>query len=243
MSSSRTQRAAEKKIKKYYDEKKSVVEKKAKTDTQRLQEDIQNILRDSGVAKTRATEDYIRNIGNLEANKAADVDDLNYYVSTSAQRTGEDLTTALMKESRRYGLEAERINEGLAESGLTFSERRPEQIAREGSAINTADIQTEAKRSFQDIARYEAAKNRDLELKYGQAEAEAGVSKTRSLEDILNSQREATLSKQRGIEDVAFGKAQDIKDISYSRDTDVATTGQLFEQNRLAKKLYEKQYG
>jgi len=240
---SKEQKKAEKQIKKYYGEKETQVKKKAATDTSRLQKDITNILQDSGVASNRATEDYIRNIGNIESNKAADVSDLNYYVQTATQRTGEDLTTALQKESRRFGLESEKINQELADSGMTFSERRPEQIAREGNAQNLTDVQTEANRSFQDIARYESAKNRDLELKYGQQTEEQNVSKTRTLENILNDQQEATLAKRRGIENVAFEKAVDIKDISYSRDTDIATTGQLFEQNRLAKKMYEAEYG
>lgn len=240
MGKSKAQKKAEEQIKKYYGEKETQITQKAATDTSRLQEDIQNILQDSGVASNRATEDYIRNIGNLQENKAADIDDLNYYVQTSTQRTGEDLQTSLQKEARRFGLESERINQELSDSGLTFSERRPEQIAREGSAANIADVQTEANRSFQDIARYEAAKNRDLELKYGQATEEEGVKKTRTLEDTLNEQQEATLRKQRGIENTAFEKAVDIKDISYSRDTDIATTGQLFAQQKATEKLYKK---
>ena len=163
---------------------------------------------------------------------------MNYYVQTQSQRTGEDLQTALQKEARRFGLESEKINQELADSGLTFSERRPEQIAQGGNAQNLADVQTEANRSFQDISRYEMAKNRDLQLKYGQQKEE--VSKTRSLEDILNSQQEATLTKQRGIEDIAFGKAVDIRDISYGQDTDIATIGQTFAAQHSLEDLIKK---
>ena len=236
----KAKKKAEEKIHAYYDTKTGQIKQKAATETARLRNDIQRILKDSGVAKNRAIEDYLRNIGNLEANKSADLEDLNYYVSTSRERLGEDLETSLKKESRRFGLESERINQELAEAGLTFSERRPEQIAREGSAQNITDIQTEANRSFQDIARFEAAKNRDLELKYGSLTEEAEVGKTRSLEDILNAQQEATLRAQRGVKDVAFGKSVDISDISYSRDTDIATTGMMFEQQHATEKLYKE---
>ena len=231
-SSKEDEKKAKKKIEKYYKEEKGYVEKKASTETQRLQEDMTRIIGDLGITKTRTIEDYIRNIGNLNESKAADVDDLNYYVSTAQQRTGEDLDTALMKESRRFGLEQERINESLADAGLTFSERRPEQIAKEESAINVSGVQREANRSFQDIARYETAKNRDIELKYGQLTEEANVSKKRTLEDILNEKQAQTIKNQRGIQDIAFGKAKDIRDTSYGRDTDVASTGQLFSTNR-----------
>jgi len=240
MGKSKSQKKAESKIKKYYGEKKVTVEQRAATDTLRLQQDMTRILQESGIAQNRATEDYIRNIGNINANKSADVEDLNYYVSTSNQRTGEDLQTSLQKEARRFGLESERINQELADSGLTFSERRPEQIAQGGNAMNLTDIQTEANRSFQDISRYEMAKNRDLQLKYGQQTEEQEVSKTRSLEDILNSQQEATLTKQRGIEDIAFGKAVDIRDISYGQDTDIATIGQTFAAQHSLEDLIKK---
>lgn len=218
-SSSSSDKKAKKQIEKYYKEEKEETEKLAAMKTQRLAEDLANVMKDAGIAQTRAMEDYLRNIGNIEANKSADIADLNDYITVNRGRTQEDLDTSLAKENRRYSLEWEKINQNLADQGLTFSERRPEQIARETSALNTADIQTEASRSFQDIARYEAAKNRDIELKYGQLTQQAETSKTRTLEDILNEQADAALRIQRGQEDVAFGKAQDIRDISYNKDT------------------------
>jgi hypothetical protein len=233
---SKAQKKSEKKIKKYYSEKESDVVQKAKTETERLQEDLQNIYKDTGIAQTRATEDYIRNIGNINANKAADVDDVNYYVKTMSGRTQEDLNTALAKEARRYSLESDQINQGLADTGMTFSDRTPEKIAAESSRLATEGINTEANRSFQDIARYEATKNRDIELKYGQLETEAGVSKQRSIEDVLNEQAKKALANQRGAQDIAFGKATDIRDISYGRDTDIATTGLLFDQQKALEK-------
>ena len=234
---------ATKKIKKYYKEKVEVVKKKAKIETKRLQEDLTNIFKELGIDQTRATEDYIRNISNIEANKAADVEDLNYYVSTTTERTGENLDTSLARESRRFELEGDRINQELANLGRTFSERRPEQLAREESEITTMGIQTEAKRSFQDIARYEATLNRDIELKYGQQEELAETGKERSLEDILNVQREEKLRIKRGKEDIAFGKAIDIKDLSYGKDTDIGTTEQLFKTQQSYEDWQKELYG
>lgn len=218
-SSSSSDKKAKKQIEKYYKEEEKETEQKAETESQRYAEDLQNLMRDAGIAQTRATEDYIRNITNIEANKAADVADINEYVKTQSGRTQEDLDTSLAKESRRYALEQDRINNDLADSGLTFSERTPEKVAMAGTAETQKGIQTEAERSFQDIARYEAVKNRDIELKYGQATEETETAKTRTLEDVLNEQADKALKIQRGQEDVAFGKAQDIRDISYSKDT------------------------
>jgi hypothetical protein len=217
--SSSSDKSAKKQIKKYYGEEEEQVKKKAETDTKRLQEDLASIMRDAGITSTRATEDYIRNIGNIQANKAADVADINDYVKTNTGRTQEDLDTSLAKESRRYALESDKINQDLADSGLTFSERTPEKVAAAGTAETQAGIQTEANRSFQDIARYEAVKNRDVELKYGQQTEEATTTKTRTLEDVLNEQADKAQKIQRGQEDVAFGKASDIRDISYNKDT------------------------
>jgi len=240
---SKSQKKAEKKIKKYYKEKKKTVKQKAATETARFQEDLTNIFKDLGVQQNRAIEDYIRNIGNIQANKAADVDDLNYYTKTQTGRTQEDLDVALAKESRRFSLESDRINQELADAGLTFSERTPEKVAAETSQLEKERVQREANRSFQDISRYEAAKNRDIELKYGSLTEEAGVSKQRTIENILNEQQAEQLRIQRGQQDIAFEKAVDIRDISYSRDTDIATTGMLFQQEKAQKKLYKELKG
>jgi hypothetical protein len=236
MSKKNKQKKAEKQVKKYYGEKTSDVETKAATDTKRYQEDLQRIMNESGLAQTRATEDYIRNIGNLEANKAADVADVNDYVSVNKGRTQEDLDTSLAKETRRFSIESDKINEDLSARGMTFSDRKDEKIAQEGSALNTKDIQTTAQRSFQDIARYETARNRDIQLKYGQAETEAGVTKTRNIEDILNDQAKKAQGVQRGTEDVAFGKATDIRDINYQREDTLSGIQNFYDAQKASLK-------
>jgi hypothetical protein len=218
---SSSEKDAKKGIKKYYKEKESDVKQKAKTETERYQEDLRRVMSESGIVQTRATEDYIRNIGNLDENKAADVADIAEYVKTQRGRTQEDLDLELAKESRRYSIEQDRINEDLASRGMTFSERRPEQLAQEEGKLATEGIQREANRSFQDIARYEAVKNRDIEIKYGQQATEEGIKKTRTIEDILNEQQAKEQRIQRGTEDIAFGKAQDIRDIGYGLDSSI----------------------
>lgn len=238
---SKAEKKAEKKIKKYYKEKEETTKKRAEMDAKRIQEDLDRIYAEAGIAKTRAMEDYERNIKNIEDNQAADKDDLNYYLTTTRGRTQEDLDTSLAKETRRYSLEWEKINQGLADSGLTFSDRRPEKIAQETSEIAKQDINREASRSFQDIARYEAAKTRDLELKYGQATEQVETQKNRTLEDILNEQNRATTQAQRGQEDVSFNLDTSLKDISYGKDTDIATTGQMFDQQSSMDKIREEQ--
>jgi hypothetical protein len=163
--SSKDEKKAKKQVEKYYAEKKADTEKEAAMKTTRLQEDLARLMTDSGLATTRATEDYIRNIGNIESNKGLDVAQLNDYVSTNTQRTGEDLNTALAKETRRFTLEADNINQGLAERGRTFSDRTEEKVATETSRLTTEGINMEASRSFADIARYEVAKNAEIQAR------------------------------------------------------------------------------
>lgn len=228
-SSSKDEKKAKKQVKKYYGEKKSDIETKAKTETDRLQQDLEKLMADVGIAQTRATQDYIRNIGNIEANKNADITQLNDYVTVNRGRTQEDLATSLAKELRRFTLESDQINQTLADQGRTFSKRRAELIAREGTAIAQADIQTEASRSFADIARYETAKNAEIQLKYGQATEAATVAKTRTLEDILNEQQQKTQAIQRAKEDIAFGKAVDLRDLEYNKNDTLSSIGNYYD--------------
>lgn len=228
-SSSKDEKKAKKEVKKYYGQKEADTKAKAEMETKRLQEDLTRLLADVGIAQTRATEDYIRNIGNIEANKAIDVAGVNDYVTVNRGRTQEDLDTSLAKEMRRFTLESDQINENLADRGLTFSERTPERIAKESTAIARTGIQTEAARSFQDIARYETAKNMEIQNKYGQQVAEEETKKVRTLEDILNEQQKKAQAIQRGEQDIAFGKAIDLRDIEYSKNDAVSTIGNYYD--------------
>jgi hypothetical protein len=158
------------------------------------------------------------------------VSQLNEYVTTNKGRTQEDLDTALAKESRRYSLESDQINEALAERGMTFSERTPEKQAMVASAQNIEDINTEASRSFADIARYETAKNAEIQLRYGQQTESASTSKARSLEDILGAKAEAEQRITRGEQDIAFGKAVDLRDINYASNDAVSAIGNYYDE-------------
>lgn len=226
----KSQKNEEAQIKKYYGEKTTDTEQLAATKAARLQEDLAAIMRDSGIAQTRATQDYLRNIGNIQANKAADVSDIDEYVKTNTGRTQEDLDTSLLKEQRRYQIQYDQTNQDLADRGMTFSERKPEQIINQQTAQNTADINVVANRSFQDIARYEAAKNRDIELKYGQATAETEAAKQKTMEDVLNAQADAQQKIQRGQEDIVFGKATDIRDINYKQAGSLQDTADKYAE-------------
>lgn len=220
----------------YYGEKTTDVKAQAATETKRLQEDLAKIMADSGLASTRATEDYIRNIGNIEANKGVDVAQLKDYVTTNTGRTTEDLATSLAKETRRFSLESDQINQNLADTGQTFSSRLPEKIATESSRLATTGINTEASRSFADIARYETAKNADIQLKYGQQTEAAGTAKTRTLEDILNEQQAVAQKINRTSADVATALPIDIRDINYNQNDSISTIGNYYDaqnnQNR-----------
>jgi hypothetical protein len=224
-SSSKDEKKAKKEVKKYYEEKTGFAKEEKALSAKQVQEDLNNVFLEAGITKTRAMEDYVTNIGNIEANKTLDNKTLSEYVSSERGKTTEDLATSLAKESRRYSIESDKINQDLADKGLTFSERTPEQIAKGDYAQNTADINTEANRSFADIARYEATKTAETSLKYGQLTSEAESKKTRTLEDVINDQEEAQraaalknssldLSLKQTLSDVGYQKSDKLSDIS-----------------------------
>jgi len=228
--SSSSQKNEEKTIKKYYGQKESDIKETAATKSTRLVEDLANVMRDAGIQQTRATEDYIRNIQNITDNKAADIADVNDYVATNKGRTQEDLDTSLAKEARRYSIEYDKTNQSLADAGMTFSDRKQEKVDAAGNVQAVADVNTVATRSFQDIARYEAVKNRDIELNYGQKTATAETTKTRTLEDILNEQADAKLKEQRGQSDISTGKAIDIRANDYAETGSLTDTGNFYDK-------------
>lgn len=233
------QKKAEKQIKKYYGEKKADVTTKAATDTARYAEDLQTILNDAGVKQNRATQDYITNVGNIEANKSIDVRSLNDYVVGHKEDTQGNLDTSLATETRRFSLESDAINQDLADKGLTFSERKPETVAQAGNALNVKTAQGIADRSFADIARYEATQNADIQNKYGQQEAAAGVTKARTIEDVLNDNAKAAVKAQRGTSDVAFGKAVDIRDINYNQSDTLSGIQNAYDMQKTINKNTE----
>jgi hypothetical protein len=213
---SKAKKKAEKQIKKYYGEKEQSAKDKEATDRKRLGEDLDRVLADAGITKTRAMEDYIRNMGNISANKAADVADIDTYVNTKKGRTTEDLTTSLAKESRRYAIEYDKTNQDLANTGMTFSERTPEKIIQAENVQKVADVETAAQRSFQDISNYEASKRRNVELTYGQQAQATETSKTRTIEDIASDITKAQVEAGRTGEDLTTGLTSDLRSLNYA---------------------------
>ena len=216
--------------KKYYTEKKAQTQAEADTKTARLKTDLDNIYKDAGIAQTRAMQDYNTQIGNIESNRALDIGSINDYVTTGKTRTGEDLTTSLAKESRRYSLEYDKTNQNLADSGMTFSERTPEQIAKRENAQSKFDITTDTRRSFQDIARYEAAKTMDVQNKYGQQTEMATTSNTQTLEDILNAQNKVVQQNAYDVQDTATSLQNTLADLNYQQNDAISGIGNAYNQ-------------
>jgi len=241
-SSSSSEKDAKKETKKYYKEEKGAAESQAKTYTDRLAEDVQRVLKDAGIATNRAIQDYTKNMKNIEADHKTEIKDLNYYVQTSKGRAQEDLDTALSNETRRYALEYDKINRSLADAGLTFSERKPEQVAKETSAIQKEAIETEAERSFSDIARYQFVQNRDIETKYGREAEEIKTNKGRTIEDINAAVASSKLDIKRQQEDISTGLANTLRALERGEKVDIGQIGQMYDQVDLAKRLSEQEY-
>ena len=237
-----SQGKAVKKTQKYYKEKKEFVTKKAKTDTKRLTEDFQRVFRAAGIEKSRTEEDYVRNIRNITEDRAADSDDLNNYLTTNRGRTQEDLDVGLAKEARRYSLEMDATQQSLAARNLAYgnlggggvrAKEEGDVTAEHGE--KTGDISRTARRSFEDLARYEYVKNRQIQTEYGRAEEMAGVKKGRDIQDVdLAVDRQKT-STERGQQDVSFAKKRDYWEIEHSKDSDVANVEQQFRKQRQAE--------
>lgn len=239
-SSSSPEKKAKKKITEYYDERQGTVKEKAKVDAKRLEEDLTRILSESGIQIDRKTEDYIKNVGLLEEDKDTEIADLNEYVTTQRGRTQEDLDTSLRKEARRFAIQSERINQDLADRGMTFSDRTDEKIEQGNTAETVAGIQTTAERSFQDIQRLEVLKSRDIDTRFQREKSAEELAKDRGIEDITRDTQQKQTQINRGKEDIAFGKAQDIKELEYGKDTDVALLGQTFDKAAQDKKYQEE---
>ena len=236
-SSSSSEKKAKKEAEKYYEEESISAKKTAKTYTDRLTADLDKIYADAGIAKTRATEDYNTNIGNITNEKNTGLDDLDYYVSTSTERTGEDLQTALASETRRFEIEGDKINRSLAAAGLTFSERKSEKTAEETSRLQSEAINVEANRSFADIERYQFAKNRDIEDKFSREIGEAGTTKKRTIENINDTVSSTKTAIGRQKEDISTGLADTLRQLERGEKVDVGQIGLLYDQLNLSKEL------
>lgn len=212
------------------------IDKKYHTDIDRLKEDFNNVLKAAGIETNRTTEDWTRNMQNLAENKAADTEDMNYYVNTERSRNQEDLDTSLYKEARRYELDTLRNSESLASRNLVYSNMGGQQGGIAGGekrdlAITNKDTQKDlnvkAQRSFEDIARYEYSKSRDITMKYNRDTNESTIAKNRGLEDINIGVDNKRIANQRDIWDTKFNNKADVYDLNKRKAN---TMGSLFDK-------------
>lgn len=157
----------QKAAKKYYEDKKEFSEDKYKLTKKQIQEDLALVLEAAGVEKSQAIEDYTRNISRLEEDKATDLEDLNYYLTTTKGRTQEDLDVSLGKELRTYNLTMDREAESLQSRNLVFSglngvRGKEERQIQEEYDSNVSDFMRSAKRSFEDLNRLEFTKTASI---------------------------------------------------------------------------------
>lgn len=227
------------KIEDYYDEIRDQIGDKADIDIDRLKEDFERVLERAGVQKTRAIEDYVKNLKYLTENKATENENLNYYVKTEGQRTQEDLDTNLEKEAFRYELEQDRMDMSMASKNLAFGSLgkggvRGEQDAILGkkSKMNVDDIETAAGRSFEDIKRLEFVKNRQIEQTFERGADALSSSKKRTLEDLDFSIADAKTGKKRGIQDVKRNEDLDLWNTEHSEDSDIFGVESSFDVQR-----------
>ena len=225
------------KIKDYYEEEKKLADEEEHRTIDRLKEDLQRVLRLAGIAKTRAEEDYIRNMERLKENKETDVEDLNYYVKTQSERTEEDASTNLRREAQRFDLEQYKLNQTLASKNLVFSGMKGVRGREQGlidveNKENVLGIETEKKRSFEDIKRYEFTKNREIETTFERGTQDEERTKIRGIEDIDLGVEENKIKTERGIEDADIKEDLLKRDFEYAKDTDVHSVQLAYDQAR-----------
>lgn len=230
-------------IEEYYEEQAEFREERADMDIDRLKEDFERVLRMAGIQKTRAEEDYKRNLGNIVQKKKADKDDLNYYIETQETRTQEDLDSALAREAFRYEMEQERLNRSLATKNLVFGGLGKGGVAgsmkgqlEQEHEFQEEEFETEAERSFQDLKREEYVKNRNIEMQFEQQKGELGVKKKRAIEDAEFRVEGARTEKERGIEDIKFGEDREEWRTERLEDTDIADIQRQFAGFRQSKR-------
>lgn len=239
-----SEKKAKEKTKDYYEMKEEREKKQAELDKKRLKEDFDQIMQDLGLSENRAIQDYSKNLEILAEDKQTGLEDLDYYVETQSGRLEEDLDTALSRESRRYELEQDQTRRSLAARGLTFGGVREstEGLLTEKSEQITGDLQTQASRSFQDIARQEYEKNRDFEEAYSRGVDVATLEKERTLEDLDYKREYAQSAYERGIEDVKIGKSTSLEDLEYDRDSALSGIEQDFKSYYQNQKQEEEKF-
>lgn len=235
---------AVKKIKKYYEESEGFVKKQHNLDEDKLKEDFQLILEEAGFKKDWVVEDFTRNLGRLAEDKETDVEELNYYLNTTKDRTQEDLDVSLAKELRAYNLTMDREAQSLASRNLVFSGLSGIRGKEEGEITdeyksNTEDFMRTAKRSFQDLERLELVKTAAIERQYLRDVEDTKTAKERGVKEIEFGVKKAEQAKKFGLDQLSLDKKKSLWDLDYSKDTDIALVESQFDSQR-KQEQYEK---
>ena len=225
------------KIKKYYKESEGFIKKQYKLDKEKLQKDFELVLEEAGFSKTNLLQDYSRNIKRLEEDKATDIEELNYYLNTTKERTQEDLDVSLANSLRNFNLTMDREAESLAARGLVFSGLRGIRGKEEGDITEEyeaekSDYMRTAKRSFQDLERLEFVKNAAIETQYGRDVEDATTAKERGIQAIDFGVKKAEQSKTSSLANLKLGKKKNLWSEDYAKDTDIALVESQFDSQR-----------
>lgn len=236
------------KIKKYYEEESDIAKKEKKTTIKRLKEDLETVLGRIGVLKNRATQEYLDNMADLKQNKEVAIEDLNYYTRTQTERTAEDATTNLRRETQRFDLEQYKLNQSLASKNLVFSGMKGVR-GREQGLIDTehkeevTGIETTKKRSFQDIQRYEFAQNRKIAIEFERGTRDTEKTKTSELEDLGYKELENKTDVTRGIENAKTSENLLQRDLDYARSGDISGIELAYDKARQSTRQMNQSYG
>jgi hypothetical protein len=236
------EQAAKRKVTEYYDKKKEFATRTKDIDSNRLAEDFQSVLREAGISKTRYEEDFSLNMRNLVEDKATDIEDINYYKEINTGRTQEDLDTALNREMRRYRLEYEKSEEQLGSQGLLYGSLggirgKAEEALDTEHQEKTTDVSTAARRSFQDIARYEAVKTAAVNRTYSRNVEEAAMKKNRGVQDVDLDIGNASTRQSRGLQDLSNKYEEDVYNLEALKGSDVMSIYNVFNEESASDKI------
>lgn len=235
---------ADKKIKKYYKESREFIDKQHRLTENKLKDDFKMVMEEAGFRTDWLLEDYARNIGRLEQDKATDIEDLNYYVKTTGERIQEDLDVALQKELRSYNLNMDREAQSLQERNLVFSglsgiRGKEEGLITDEYESNKSDYMRTAKRSFEDLKRLEFVKNTAIETEYGRNVEDTTTAKERGIKEIDFGVEKAKKIHEFNIDQLHLDKKKDVWGLEYAKDTDLALMTSNFDAQR-KQEQYEK---
>lgn len=232
---------AAEKIKDYYKDRGSLVDKQYDIQEDKIIKDFELIMKEAGFAESDLLEDYKRNIKRLDEDKETDLENLNYYIETQTGRTQEDLDTALSNRLRQFNLTMDREAESLAARNVVFSGMRGVRGKEEGdiNADYTADVEEferTAQRSFQDLERLELVKSAAIERQYSRDVEDLETAKKRGLRDIDLGVEKAEANKKSSLDSLDINKDITEFDADYARGNALSSLATTFDTQRLTEK-------